>query len=78
MASGSDTVRMAVKRTISLDNEAAFLVERAAARAGLSVSAWVSRATRREALRTGGVARPDSEVQCRYDEQEWLAAEGAA
>ncbi|HEY3503127.1 MAG TPA: hypothetical protein VGN37_10150 [Actinocatenispora sp.] len=69
---------MTVKRTITFDNEAAFLVERAAARAGLSVSAWVSRATRREALRIGAVPQPDAELHARYDEDELLAAEGAA
>jgi hypothetical protein len=69
---------MTVKRTISFDNEAAFLVERAAARAGLSVSAWVSRAARREALRLGAGPQPDADTHCQYDEQELLAAEGAA
>jgi hypothetical protein len=39
--------------TVSLDATALDLVERAAAREGMSVSAWLSRAARREAVRTG-------------------------
>lgn len=69
---------MTVKHTISFDNEAAFLLERAAARAGISMSAWISQATRREALRLGAGPQRDVEEHARYDEQEWLAAEGAA
>ncbi|MGA8116716.1 MAG: hypothetical protein WCA46_24035 [Actinocatenispora sp.] len=69
---------MTVKHTILFDNEAAFLLERAAARAGVSLSAWVSRATRREALRSGAGPQFDVEEQAQHDEQEWLAAEGAA
>ena len=65
-------------KTVVLDGEAAFLAERAARRAGMSVSAWVSRATRHEALRIGGLPQPDAETHARYDEKERLTAEGAA
>lgn len=41
------------KVTVSLDATALMLAERAAAREGLSMSAWISRAARREAVRTG-------------------------
>lgn len=41
------------KVTVSLDDTAHELAERAASRAGLSLSAWISRAARREAVRTG-------------------------
>ncbi len=69
---------MTVKRTISFDNEAVFLAERAAAQAGISLSAWLSQVTRREALRSGASPQPDAELHSRYDEEEWSAAEGAA
>jgi hypothetical protein len=41
------------KVTVSLDATALALAEQAAAREGLSMSAWLSRAARREAVRTG-------------------------
>ncbi len=41
------------KVTLSLDVGSLRLAEAAAARAGLSISAWMSRAARREAIRTG-------------------------
>lgn len=69
---------MTVKRTIVFDDAADFLLRQAAARSGISASAWLSAVTRREALRTGAAAQPDAEQHCRYDEQELLAAEGAA
>lgn|GEM_PF-4016984 len=69
---------MTVKRTIVFDNEADFLLRQAAARAGVSMSVWLSAVTRREALLSGAAHQPDAELHCRYDEQELLAAEGAA
>lgn len=41
------------KVTLSLDAASLALAEAAAANAGLSTSAWLSRAARREAIRTG-------------------------
>jgi hypothetical protein len=41
------------KVTVSLDVTALGMVEQAARRDGLSLSAWLSRAARREAVRTG-------------------------
>jgi hypothetical protein len=41
------------KVTLSLDQTAFALAEAAAARAGLSTSAWLSAAARREAVRSG-------------------------
>lgn len=41
------------KVTVSLDDVAHELAERAASLEGLSLSAWISRAARREAVRTG-------------------------
>ncbi|GAA0900591.1 hypothetical protein [Pseudonocardia zijingensis] len=41
------------KVTVSLDESALDHAERAARKAGLSLSAWLSRAARREAVRTG-------------------------
>lgn len=41
------------KITVSLDDTAHDLAVRAASRAGLSLSAWISYAARREAVRTG-------------------------
>ncbi|WP_280450959.1 hypothetical protein [Nocardia cyriacigeorgica] len=41
------------KVTLSLDESAWSFAEQAAARAGMSPSAWISKAARREAVRTG-------------------------
>jgi hypothetical protein len=41
------------KVTVSLDVAALGMVEQAARRDGVSLSAWLSRAARREAVRTG-------------------------
>lgn len=41
------------KVTLSLDETALTMAEKAAARAGVSLSAWISAATRREAVRLG-------------------------
>jgi hypothetical protein len=46
------------KITLSLDVTALEHAERAARQAGLSLSAWLSRAARREAVRTGCVTPP--------------------
>lgn len=66
------------KVTVSFDSVALKLAERAAAREGLSVSAWVSRAARREAVRTGvGPTRARDLVlfDALADEAELTAAE---
>ncbi len=62
---------------MSFDSVALMLAERAAAREGLSVSAWVSRAARREAVRTGvgPGARLDPIADALADEAERVAAE---
>lgn len=61
---------------MSLDVTALSLAERAAARDGLSLSAWLSRAARREAVRTG-VAAPvdDAMPDALTDEREYDLAE---
>jgi hypothetical protein len=69
---------MTVKRTIVFDDAADFLLRQVAARTGIATSAWLCAVTRHEALRTGAAPQPDAEQHCRYDEQELLAAEGAA
>ncbi|MGH3426509.1 MAG: hypothetical protein ACRDRI_21855 [Pseudonocardiaceae bacterium] len=63
------------KVTVSLDAVALDLAERAAARDGISMSAWLSRAARREAVRTG--VGPVGEVltEALADEAELVAAE---
>jgi hypothetical protein len=66
------------KVTVSFDSVALRLAERAAAREGLSVSAWVSRAARREAVRTGvgpGHSRDLVLSDALTDEAELTAAE---
>lgn len=67
------------KVTLSLDVGALALAEIAAARAGLSTSAWMSRAARREAIRTGYTPQVDSDHQAAElaaaDEADRLAAE---
>lgn len=67
------------KVTLSLDDGALTLAEAAARQAGLSTSAWLSRAARREAIRTGyhppagadGRAAEDAA----HDVAEYLSAE---
>ncbi len=64
------------KITVSLDATALFLAERAAARDGLSMSAWLSRAARREAVRTGaGPVVVDGLADALADEAELIEAE---
>jgi hypothetical protein len=65
------------KVTLSLDEAAWSFAEQAAARAGMSPSAWISRAARREAVRT--VCHPVSEPTelASTDEAELTAAEEA-
>lgn len=64
------------KVTVSLDTAALSLAEQAAARCGLSLSAWLSKAARREAVRTGAGPPPaDPVVEATTDEAEWRAAE---
>ena len=64
------------KVTVSLDTTALALAERAAAREGLSMSAWLSRAARREAVRTGaGPTTVDVLPAALTDEAELTAAE---
>lgn len=65
------------KVTLSLDETAWSFAEQAAARAGVSPSAWISRAARREAVRTGLTAVPDPVEIAMADEAERLAAEAA-
>lgn len=65
------------KTTVSLDVTALSLAERAAARDGLSLSAWLSRAARREAVRTGVAAAAVDDVMpdALTDEREYNLAE---
>jgi hypothetical protein len=63
------------KVTVSLDATALLLAERAAAREGLSMSAWLSRAARREAVRTGVGPIVDGLADARADEAELVLAE---
>ena len=65
------------KITVSLDATTHTLAERAARRDGVSMSAWLSRAARREAVRLGvGPARhPDPLADALADEAELIAAE---
>lgn len=61
---------------MSLDVTALSLAERAAAREGLSLSAWLSRAARREAVRTGVGAAVDGVLpDALTDEREYDLAE---
>lgn len=63
---------------MSLDSTALLLAEQAAARDGLSMSAWLSRAARREAVRTGvGPMPPDALADAKADEAEVAEAERA-
>jgi hypothetical protein len=66
------------KITVSLDSTALLLAESAAAREGLSMSAWLSRAARREAVRTGvGPMVVDALADANADEAEQAEAERA-
>jgi hypothetical protein len=69
---------MATKKvTVSLDVTALGMVEQAARREGLSLSAWLSRAARREAVRSGFTpARTDEALTAALaDERERELAE---
>ncbi|RDI63195.1 hypothetical protein [Nocardia pseudobrasiliensis] len=63
------------KVTLSLDEAAWSYAEQAAARAGMSPSAWISRAARREAVRTGCGPVADPVAVAAADEAELRAAE---
>jgi hypothetical protein len=63
------------KVTLSLDTVALALAERAAAQTGQSVSAWLSRAARREAVRTGVGPAVDQLPEAMADEAELAEAE---
>ena len=63
------------KITVSLDATALSLAERAAARDGLSMSAWLSRAARREAVRTSTGPVVDGLADALADEAELIEAE---
>lgn len=63
------------KVTVSLDVTALSLAERAAARDGMSMSAWLSRAARREAVRTGTGPVVDVLADALADEAELIKAE---
>ncbi len=65
------------KVTLSLDAASWSYAEQAAARAGMSPSAWISRAARREAVRTGCGPAPDPAGFAISDEAELAAAEKA-
>ncbi|GAB3483136.1 hypothetical protein [Amycolatopsis cihanbeyliensis] len=69
------------KVTLSLDTSALEFAERAAKADGISVSSWLSKAARREAVRTGYTQRctrpgaPDGTDLAASDEAELAAAE---
>jgi hypothetical protein len=63
------------KVTLSLDEAAWSYAEQAAARAGMSPSAWISKAARREAVRTGVGPVLDVTALAAADEAEVVAAE---
>ncbi|MGH3825659.1 MAG: hypothetical protein ACRDQX_00585 [Pseudonocardiaceae bacterium] len=63
------------KVTVSMDAVALDLAERAAARDGVSMSAWLSRAARREAVRMGVGLVGDALTEALADEVELVAAE---
>lgn len=68
------------KVTLSLDEAAWSFAEQAAARAGMSPSAWISKAARREAVRTGVGPIPnvaDVVARAAADEAELAAAKEA-
>jgi hypothetical protein len=59
------------KVTVTFDLAALELVTRAAQREGVPVSTWLSRAARREAVRTGAASRPDEALdEALTDERE--------
>ncbi len=64
------------KVTLSIDHTAWALAEAAAARAGLSPSAWLSAAARREAVRLGaGTDWGDTEAEALSQDADLAAAE---
>ncbi len=64
------------KVTLSLDQTAWAMAEAAAARAGISTSAWLSAAARREAVRLGaGTDWGDVEAQALAHDADLAAAE---
>lgn len=73
-----------VKKTLSLDADAWAFAERAAGEAGLSLSAWLSRAARQQAIRQGYRGRlrmtlaedaaMADEAETVLAEEEWRAA----
>ncbi|WP_103352817.1 hypothetical protein [Amycolatopsis sp. CA-128772] len=63
------------KVTLSLDSGALEFAERAAKAHGISVSSWLSKAARREAVRTGYTAQKPEPVVAESDEAERSAAE---
>jgi hypothetical protein len=64
------------KVTLSMDHTAWALAEAAAARAGISPSAWLSAAARREAVRLGaGTEWGDTEAEALADDVDLAAAE---
>jgi hypothetical protein len=64
------------KATLSVDQEAWEFAETMAARAGLSTSAWISAAIRREAVRQGaGTNWGDVEADALADEEDQATAE---
>lgn len=68
---------MATKKvTLSLDVDSIALAQRAAARSGLSISAWFSAAARREAVRIGaGTEWGDAAAEATADDLDLAAAE---
>ncbi len=65
------------KVTLSLDEAAWSYAEQAAARAGMSPSAWISKAARREAVRMGCNPATDVTAEAAADAAELAAAEEA-
>lgn len=64
------------KVTLSLDQTALAMAEAAASRAGLSTSAWLSAAARREAVRVGaGTDWGEHESDALADDADLTAAE---
>jgi hypothetical protein len=64
------------KVTLSIDHTAWVLAEAAAARAGMSPSAWLSAAARREAIRLGaGTDWGDSEAEALTQDADLAKAE---
>jgi hypothetical protein len=63
------------KVTYSLDPGTVTFAEKAAARAGLTTSAWLDRVARREALRSGVGSARQVAPDARLDERERAAGE---